>query len=152
MVGDTVSEPRKGLPSRKRKRKELEETDITATTLPRRFRSASESTRKRLNAIEKPQPCSPRDTLLFREKTPCSRHKRRDHPFQFACWLLHIALVWCIGGMLFYTIYTVVTSKHQEKDQGKPHLATPRPSVVHSCPVHLGMFLPRCQSLSVASD
>lgn len=37
--------------------------------------------------------------------------KRRDHPFAFSCWLVHLGLVCCIGFVLLYSLCIVTVSK-----------------------------------------
>lgn len=57
----------------------------------------------------------PKNRRLFSEvgaKTVQVSQKRRDHPFGFACWLLHIALLWCICVVLMYVLFAVTTSKY----------------------------------------
>lgn len=46
------------------------------------------------------------------------REKRRDHPFAFACWLVHLGLVWSIGFLLIYSIFVVTFSKFFDESFG----------------------------------
>lgn len=55
---------------------------------------------------------------IWSDPDPPKREKKRDHPFAFCCWLVHLGLVCCIGVLLLYVIYVVSFSKFRDVDFG----------------------------------